>query len=310
MWSIGKLVFCIAAQAATPGRGRGDDGPAVVAVTTNVSARAAQLPWIKRFRPARNTWELGMYSGVWSPSARHELYQPNLDVPGYGHQPLARAGADIGLRVGYYPRSFVGFELEGGVIPTRIADGQRATLYTFRPVVQAQLPYRIAPFIRAGFGLVGISSGALGKDVDGALNLGGGVKFRVNHLVALRLDIVDNITTAFGIGSARTNNVEVVLGLSLRLRKAHAKAPVPALPAIDSDRDGLRDPRQVGVLLADEDLCPQQPGPPANRGCPLIDSDDDDIPDVLDSCPQQPETINQINDLDGCPDSVPVPVQK
>jgi len=310
MWSCGTLLFLTAAQAAPPDPARVADR-AVAAATANVTARAAQLPWIERFRPVRNTWELGLYSGVWSPSARHEFYQPNLAVAGYGHQPLARAGADIGLRVGYYPLSFVGIELEGGVIPTKAADGQRATLYTLRPMVQAQLPYRISPFMRAGLGLVGISSAVLGKDVDTSLNLGGGVKFRVNHRVALRLDVVDNITTAFGVGKARTNNVEALFGLSVRLGKAKAKARLvaPALVVIDSDGDGLRDPKQVGVLQADEDMCPKQPGPPTNGGCPWTDGDDDGILDVVDMCPVQPETVNQIDDLDGCPDSVP-PVQK
>ncbi|MBA2538518.1 MAG: OmpA family protein [Deltaproteobacteria bacterium] len=40
------------------------------------------------------------------------------------------------------------------------------------------------------------------------------------------------------------------------------------------------------------------------------DKDDDDIPDSVDKCVDQPETLNGYIDDDGCPDSVPVELQK
>ena len=214
-----------------------------------------------------------------------------------------------------------------------------------------------------------------------SFNIGGGVKFYINQRAALRLDIVDNIATAVGVGNARSNNLEVLLGVSLRLGKRQDPAPSRAL--IDSDLDGLYDPGQRGVIPADEDACPQQPGPRENRGCPWIDSDGDGfydpgqggvpaesvdacpqqpgpretqgcplidsdgdtlydpgqpvpaaevdlcpaepgprelqgcpdrdkdrIPDRLDKCPDVPETVNQIDDADGCPDERPKAVEK
>jgi outer membrane protein OmpA-like peptidoglycan-associated protein len=352
-------------------------------------APARETRWIERYRPVRNSWELGIYGGAFLPSPRHEFYAPKLDQPDFGHQPLARAGFDLGARVGYYPLSFLGLELEGGVIPMKVADGTNATLYTFRPVALFQLPYRIAPFVRGGFGMVGISSPGLGKDLDPSFNIGGGVKFYVNRLLVLRLDIVDNVATARGIGNARSNNLEVLLGLSLRLgRKEAEPQPRPAEPPpprklIDSDGDGLYDPGQDGVLPADVDACPQEPGPRDNRGCPLRDTDGDGlfdpgqpgvpagdidschlvpgprenrgcplldtdadgmydpgqpvaaadtdqcprepgprelmgcpdrdgdkVADRVDQCPDVPETINQVNDSDGCPDEVPKQIQK
>ena len=36
---------------------------------------------------------------------------------------------------------------------------------------------------------------------------------------------------------------------------------------------------------------------------PTADSDGDNIPDYLDSCPNQPETFNGVFDVDGCPDT-------
>ncbi len=354
--------------------------PSPAVATTTDLEQSKQVPWIKRHRPVRNSWELGIYGGVFLPSARHEFYAPDLTAPGYGHQPLARAGADIGLRVGYYPLSFLGLELEGGLMPMKAADGSKATLYTFRPVALFQLPYRVAPFVRAGFGLLGISSAGLGKDVDPTFNIGGGVKFYLTQRALLRLDIVDNVATAVGVGNDRSNNLEVLLGVSLRLGKQPREQPqrlidsdgdglydpgqagVPAedvdacpqqpgpratqgCPLVDSDGDGLYDPGQAGVPPAEVDACPQEPGPRETQGCPLVDSDGDGlydpgqpvaaaeidecprepgprelkgcpdrdgdkILDKFDKCPDEPETVNQIDDQDGCPDKVPDAVKK
>ena len=383
-----------AAQAqdpAAPGPAPAPAADVSVAATTSAPAPAAepapapasgqeQTPWIKRHRPVRNSWEVGIYGGAFLPSKVHEFYRPNLeDAPGFGHQTL-KPGFDIGLRAGYYPLSFLGLELEGGLMFNKIADGTRATMYTFRPVVLFQLPYRIAPFIRADFGLLGISSKSLGKDMDPTLGVGGGVKFYLTRRLLLRVDIVDNIATAVGVGNDRSNNLEVLLGLGLRFGK---KAKDPTKPLIDTDQDGLYDPGQVGVAPADEDACPTQPGPRANKGCPLIDTDGDGlydpdqggvtpedtdacplepgprenrgcplidtdkdtlfdpgqpvaateidacpnepgprelqgcpdrdqdrIIDKIDECPDQPETYNQFEDANGCPDERPKEIEK
>ncbi|MCA9689993.1 MAG: OmpA family protein, partial [Myxococcales bacterium] len=264
-------------------------------------AGEAETPWIKRYRPVRNSWELGVYGGIFVPSSRHEFYRPNLAIEGYGHQPLASVGPDIGLRVGYYPLSFLGIELEGGVIPTSAADGNSATLFTFRPVALAQLPYRIAPFVRVGFGMIGISSSTLGNDIDPSLNFGGGLKFYINRLLVLRLDVIDNVATAYGVGNDRSHNLEVLLGLSLRLGKKKEERKL-----IDSDGDTLYDPGQAGVPPEEEDACPMDPGPRENRGCPLIDSDGDGLydpgqygvaPTDEDRCPVEPGP----RENQGCP---------
>lgn len=69
----------------------------------------------------------------------------------------------------------------------------------------------------------------------------------------------------------------------------------------DSDGDGI-----CNV----EDDCDNEKGPGYNDGCPIEgpqDSDNDGIPDSEDQCPQEPETYNGYNDLDGCPDERPNP---
>jgi OOP family OmpA-OmpF porin len=72
-------------------------------------------------------------------------------------------------------------------------------------------------------------------------------------------------------------------------------------PDKDTDKDGVVDRL---------DKCPDQAGPPENNGCPDVDTDKDGIPDRLDKCPNEPETENNYQDQDGCPDEVPVAVKK
>lgn len=71
---------------------------------------------------------------------------------------------------------------------------------------------------------------------------------------------------------------------------------VDGCPDPDNDEDGLADNR---------DNCPDVAGPREERGCPIEedpDKDRDGILDVVDRCPDLPETINGIDDDDGCPD--------
>lgn len=89
-------------------------------------------------------------------------------------------------------------------------------------------------------------------------------------------------------------------------------------PIPDKDGDGVEDK---------DDQCPDEPGPAVLKGCPdkdgdgvadkndkcpesaglamfegCGDKDKDGIPDHTDKCPEEPETINGVNDEDGCPD--------
>ncbi len=60
-------------------------------------------------------------------------------------------------------------------------------------------------------------------------------------------------------------------------------------------------PDKDGDKIADnDDRCPDKPGPADFKGCP--DTDKDGIPDPDDKCPNEPETINGVDDTDGCPD--------
>jgi outer membrane protein OmpA-like peptidoglycan-associated protein len=52
------------------------------------------------------------------------------------------------------------------------------------------------------------------------------------------------------------------------------------------------------------------PGVPEYKGCPIPDTDGDGILDPQDACIDKPETKNDYQDGDGCPDEVPKEVKK
>ena len=260
--------------------GKVDTGPK--ADNTRTDHKSAE-PWIKRHRPTAHQLEGGVYGGVLLPNTEHELYDINNTW-----QPYKKVAADIGLRLGYYPLSFLGLEVEGGLMPTKLRDdGSKALLGAFRGYGVLQLPYRVAPFALVGFGMMASTGSRLGGDIDPALHFGGGVKFYVNRLLALRLDVRDNVTAQHLVDNGRTHHVEVLLGLSLLLNR---KRPVPKLD-VDSDGDGFLDRL---------DNCVNVPGIGPD-GCPApapIDSDGDGVFDPDDSCVDVPGTVP-----DGCPDS-------
>ena len=113
------------------------------------------------------------------------------------------------------------------------------------------------------------------------------MKFYINRLLALRLDVRDNVAAQQRSTPARTHHVEILLGLSILLGR---KKPVPKLD-VDSDGDGFLD-------RVDE--CADTPGrraPTAARGH-RGDRDGDGFIDNVDACPTSPGIAP-----DGCPDS-------
>ena len=75
-------------------------------------------------------------------------------------------------------------------------------------------------------------------------------------------------------------------------------------PEQDNDEDGIADLYDAcpNIKGYQKDGCPstEQQGEVAN-----IDIDNDGIPNSFDQCPNEPETINNYNDYDGCPDTIP-----
>jgi OOP family OmpA-OmpF porin len=237
-------------------------------------------PWIKRYLPERHMIELGVWVGPLFTSRRHEFYDPDVGA----QLRFKPAALDLGLRFGYYPLTWLGGEIEGGLMPTRTDAHARALLYTVRGHVVGQLPFwRIAPFLVIGGGGMGVSSrqSALGKDIDASFHWGPGVKLFVNRWLAFRLDLRHLVGARVGYKDGAASHFEALLGISITFRTQSKDG--------DQDGDGVRDSR---------DRCPSTAGEKPT-GCPPDDRDGDEVKDRDDKCPDEPG-----NKPDGCPGDI------
>ncbi len=280
------------------------DGDAKGAKKNKKAKDRGDRPWIKRWAPEPMMGELGIYGGVFFPNKQHELFDPDLTLPEQGYQRLNNAGFDIGARAGFYPIRFFGVEAEGGAMPVGTKAGESATLWTVRGSVVGQLGlWSVTPFVLAGVGALGVRSDApptaLGNDVDPAVHFGGGVKVYVNRWVNLRLDVRDVLSHEKGVDDTlKADNLEVLLGINVTLgRKKDEPVSEPAKGPVDTDGDGIYD---------DVDACIDAPETfndfEDEDGCPEIDTDGDGFLDHEDQCVDDPETVNDYKDEDGCPE--------
>lgn len=162
-------------------------------------------------RPERHIVELGLAGGVFVPARNHALYRQPAE-----HQPL-RTSSQWLARVGYYPLRRVGIEATARVMPTRVADGQRATSWALRGQIVGQLATRVTPFVAAGVEWIGVNSpaAALGRDADFGFAFGGGLKAYVLPWLALRLGLTAGLHERTGVGV--TGHLDADLGLSFVL---------------------------------------------------------------------------------------------
>jgi len=247
---------------------------APVATTTSIAVppppppTVPKLPYMKRYLPEANMWELGLLGGLMFPSSEHQLFDPDL---GTGAQRPFNTAGEIGVRVAYFPFAFVGVEAEAAAMPTSVdvqGDdvGTAGGLWAVRGQLVGQYPgWSVTPFVVLGFGALGASSDAMGNDVDDAWHFGAGVKVPLDEHLTARLDIRDTlhrqVNTSSGTG---THSPEILIGLTF----------VPKRRKPDYDKDGFVD-------YADE--CPAVAG--VGDDCPPPDADADTIIDEKDECP-------------------------
>lgn len=302
------------------------------AATTDAPGQAA-TPWIRRHRPRRNMFHLGVFGGVLLPARDIELFELDTSRPEQGFRPFASVAPEFGGRLSVFPLDFLGLEVEGA-FGLGDVEGERANLWSARGHVIGQIPrWSVTPFVLAGAGALGVRSeqGVVGNDTDLAFHIGGGVAVHVTRWLTLRLDVRDVITPQQGTNGGATNNPEVLLGVGWTRRPREEPAPrpveAPPLPPpvleTDSDGDGFIDdqdacPEQPGIspdgcpdpdpdgdgYEGDADACPDEAGG-APDGCPTRDADGDGIVDAEDACPEEAESFNGYQDLDGCPDELP-----
>lgn len=267
--------------------------------------------------------ELGIYGGVLLPPEDHDLYDPATRP----QDPLWQAGADVGLRLGYYPLRPLGFEAEFSANPTRIRsfNDDFAFVYGFRGHAVAQLPfYSVVPFFLMGYGLMGVRSHilVLGDDIDPAFHYGGGLKINATKWVSFRVEVRNIVSSAEARQNSGASFIQVLGGLAITFNRKKPKYVPPPKPVDpDRDKDGIRNekddcPDTPGIephgcpdtdgdgFIDKVDECPEVPGV-APKGCPDKDSDGDGIMDSVDQCVFEPETFNGLDDEDGCPDELP-----
>lgn len=228
--------------------------------------------FMRRYKPQGNLLELGLFVGPVFISDNNSFRGATIVRSGLPPtvEPIStfkQPAAEIGLRAGYYPLSFLGGELEGMVAVAETDTDRGATVLAARAQAVAQLPYwSLAPFVVAGVGYWGVLNEESGNDSDPAFHYGGGAKLNVTNNLAVRVDVRDTITNQRGTGSY-PHNIEALAGANLVFGRT------PSAPK-DGDRDGVPD---------DRDRCPLEAGTLSN-GCPVRDSDSDGIMDPDDQC--------------------------
>jgi outer membrane protein OmpA-like peptidoglycan-associated protein len=261
--------------------------------------------------PRANTLSLGVTAGVFFPD--EDVHDFRYDTNAF--RPLNSAGPAMGLRASYEPARFAALELEGELIPTGVnAPDASATIFGWRAQVVGEVPARVTPFMLFGLGSMGIISGddVVGDDSDMVWHLGTGAKFFVNNdwsvrvdgrwLLAPKRDIVgedDNMVSHFLI----TTSLSWRFGPFTRAQpdfEAKIEVAKAEQPPEDTDRDGIVD---------NSDKCPSE-AETMNEvededGCPDVepDKDSDAIADRRDACPESAEDMDSFQDTDGCPDA-------
>jgi OOP family OmpA-OmpF porin len=246
-----------------------------------------------RYRPTPRSFEAGVYFGMAWFSADHNLQDLDKTVT-RGHQSINNSPT-IGLRVGFFPLSFLGAEVEGGVIPSHTPDTQPATIWTARGHVVAQLPMaHVVPFVYGGGGVMVLDSDALGHDADPVTYFGAGFKLAVSPYLSFRVEVRDNLLQKNRLDPTvrdgdLVHNGEILGGALFTLGRTPWTDKAASAPP---DQDGDHVPDRV-------DQCPTESGPPPTGCPPPTDSDRDGIPNETDACPDTAGTSPS-----GCPGEI------
>src|SRR5262245_36537051 len=166
--------------------------------------------------------------------------------------------------------------------------------------------WQAEPQLVVGFGgeTVASSSPFMQKETDPIAFWGPGVAIPVSDRWQLLVEARHGIMPARQGAATSTFEVQLALsthfGLATKRVRTPEHAPPVALanPDIDTDGDGIPD------YL---DKCPLEPetvnGVADDDGCPEEDPDGDGIIGAADKCPNDPEDFDHFQDADGCPDN-------
>ena len=201
---------------------------------SNLSVVTATItkPGIETYAPSNMELNLGMYLGGLFLSDAHELYRSTNSF----HSPIDSPAPMFGLRMGFFPRKFIGLEVEGGYAYQENNRSEDNHLFAARSHLVVQYPARLTPFLVGGGGVLGVDAPA-GGDVDAALHWGTGVKFHIKPAVKVRLDLRHLISAAVGPNAGNTSHLEVTLGMSFALVREKPKPVIISYktPVVESE---------------------------------------------------------------------------
>ncbi|HEX7451525.1 MAG TPA: OmpA family protein [Polyangiaceae bacterium] len=300
---------------------------AQASVNNDGAHAGATTPAVSPAKSHENYFEVGLFGGALWPSSKIALYSAK-------HEKFNTPVPELGVRVAYFPLSFLGAELEGAAGSTKTESGAKADIWALRAHGIVQLPNSpVTPFLLIGGGYMGAGSNPTGNDRDKLFHFGGGVKAGLDDFLGVRLDVRDNLTQKFAASSGTlAHSPEVTLSLTFTLDPVKGKPDVVPPPP-DADGDGFLDaddkcPKEAGVapdgcpppkdsdgdgIVDLRDACPNEAGP-APTGCPDRDSDHDCVPIPADKCPDvaglptdgcpdpDPDHDGIVGDADKCPD--------
>jgi len=243
-------------------------------------------------KPDQGDMEVGIFLGGFINNYYHQFYDPSIP----NREELDAVSPDFGLRFAYFPDAHIGIEGEGSLVLSNTKMSQQSVrLFGLHAQIVLQYPAVVTPFVTAGFGMIATNSSqdAEGNDADFPLHVGVGARYFFTNSVAVRADA--RFLRGPSSKSPYTLDAsygEFMIGLTFRpdLKTSSLPPPDP-----DPDNDGV---------MGEADKCPDVAGFTAD-GCPIKDTDGDTILDPDDKCPNEPETVNNWQDDDGCPDEIP-----
>jgi len=217
-----------------------------------------------------------------------------------GRQDLENA-FDFGLGLGYYfaPKWGVQVGVDTLSMVTEAEKNARGYLARLEAVYYILPKSKLVPYVAAGLGGIMIDPPKGGTDTDMFLNWGVGLRYFFKENWALQADLRHVFTL-----DETWHNLNYTVGLTYQfggkqpvppappaMPAKAAAPPTPPTPPKDSDNDNVPD---------NGDKCPDTPaGVKVDKfGCPL-DSDKDGVPDYLDKCPDTPAGVKV--DQAGCP---------
>ena len=245
-----------------------------------------------------NPIEVGVFGGVHFYNKDHGLSRDVGDSTGTSPD----TGGAFGFRLSYNPNKWIGVEGEGLISPTRTRnDSTRDIILGYRAHLIATFIHTgyVRPFVVAGYGALSAFPGKFnaddgqrlprGRDTDGMIHVGVGAKFPITDMFGLRFDARGMAPGAIASSIMKVGTETHYGGPDFELLLTgymgfggEKPAPAPALP------------------------------PPSPAPAPVVDkdTDGDGIPDSIDKCPNEPETVNGYQDDDGCPDELPAALKK